>query len=163
MVPADPYLYSFIGVNSCLIYGTIVRHQWKVPSYIPPLDQASLYTTKKTDRAILCWHISVGDMFLTEANKLLRTIAESSNNFLEHLVRHGIKVLGHQTTSSNIIVLANNKLDLKACQEAFRYRHKDEETKPIVWRKTNKPNASWQRFEAQHGSLAPHYCIGAVY
>jgi len=155
MVPADPYLYSFLGATSCLVYGAIVLHEWGTTPYTPPLDQASLSTTEKTDRAMLYWHLSGSKNYYTDAEQFLREIAELSNNFLEYLVRYGLEALGHQTTSSNIIVLANRELNLEAYQEEYHFYHDDEEDNPVVWRKTNKANASWQRFEAQHGSLAP--------
>jgi hypothetical protein len=155
MVPADSWLYSFLGANSCLVYGAIARNQWRTAPYIPSLDQASLSTTEKTDRAMLYWHINNDKGYFDDADHFLRKTAESSNNFLEKLVRNGLETLGHQTTSSNIVVLANRELDIEACHEEFRYFHEDEDDNLAVWHKTSKPNASWQRFEAQHGSLAP--------
>lgn len=158
-VPVDPWLYSLLGATSCLVYGAIARDQWRANPYIPSLDQASLASTAKVDRAMLYWHLSSNKSYYDDADDFLRKTAESSNNLLEELVRHGIDALGHQVIASNIVVLANQELDFEACQEEFRMFHDNEEDIPVDWQKTSNSRASWQRFEMQHGCLTSNMAL----
>jgi hypothetical protein len=159
MVPADPWLYSLLGATSCLVYGAIVREEWGTSPYIPLLDQTSLATTAKPNCAMLYWHMSFSRSYYDDLDHYLSRAAESSNNILEELVRHGINALGHQTTASNIVVLANREFDLETCQEHFSLFHENEEDKPVDWQKTVDIRASWQRFEAQHGNFASNIAL----
>jgi hypothetical protein len=154
-VPTDPWLYSLLGATSCLVYGAIVRSQWRDAPYIPSLDHASLASTAQAGHAMLYWHLSYERGNYDDEDDFLRQTAESSGEILEELVRHGIKALGHQAPASHVVVLASIELDLYDRLEKFSFLYGDEndENNPIVWTNTSNYHTAWQHLDAQQGNL----------
>ncbi len=112
-VPADPWLYSLLKTEKCLVYGVISIHELK------NISADSVFINKElgdfTKTACTNWSCLIKIFDDEDMNMAEQLVPTWFNNF----PRCGFSALGHEVQASNVLLSSSYELDLRKQNGVF--------------------------------------------
>jgi len=142
MVPADPWLYSLLHADTCLVLGHLGTREienYGFPDRVICGDPAS-------KQAVLRWDVDLGHLDNNDPTQ----VAVRSADLLYELARSGVAALGHSAIGAWVVMSLCQGLEF----EEWVYHYVNHGTKD-GWQEASSPNAMRQHFELQMGTITP--------
>lgn len=98
-VPVDPWLYTYLQAESCLLYGTLHSRVYERIEPLTPLAAEIPHV------ALLCWDAQF--KYFDDKDACI-------SSFLNQLCNFGVTALGHEIVSSRVIISVQHNIKLVA-------------------------------------------------
>lgn len=152
MIPADPWLYTLLGSDSCLVYGTLGQI---LSHFAAPVPAELLQQARAAGFAILPWH---GYLAINSAagNTGAENVGAWSRRIFGMMVRDGVPCLG-SAAAAHVLVSARPlfRFEPEMRPRHPRFVHVEDAENPDyrIWSKMagRTPANDW--FKAQTGEL----------
>lgn len=148
IIPADPWLYSLLGEDSCFVWGIFDLDFYHCGSRILPSmapEQAEV-----RDCAMLNWHFGA-EFHESDRKELPFKFTRIPSLILTELAQNGVKALGHELDSSQVVVSVSADFQYGTDRPAWERRCPW--TMAEIWQGTNKDDAERLHFKAQTGAI----------
>ena len=151
IVPADPWLYSLLRVDSCFVWGIFdLDLDHGASRNFPPEAMAQ---TMVLDCAVLNWDVGFESHGSSRTERAER-VALFPSRILTELARNGVAALGHKLDSSQVVVSIGTDFQFGADRPDWMYRRQPDMVKGSkIWQKTNKADSERRHFKAQTGTI----------
>ena len=156
VVPADPWFYTLLSAESCLVYGALgVDERFLDRSFA---KQALMDQSATTGHAILSWNgiMRVNDRDLAESAAITRRVADLPAWILSRLAIAGVTALGHEVEASHVLVSARSEYDFETpAQGRQNWFYDDMSPEFEILKEIRGTNSRRPCFEARKGILTP--------
>jgi len=153
MIPVDPWFYSLLNVESCLLYGARVYRNFQSLQWQNAIG-ALMTQMVATEYVTLPW-FDVVDLYERTGSTIDLLVAS-----LDYLARKGVPVLGHEVKSSQVLVSVDPEFDLKSLTRSPQYWfYKDEKPGLVTSSEIHSPDSPRVWLEQKKGTFIPRVSL----